>query len=128
MCDYRLLSDIEKKPFIDEADRLRVIHKREHPDYKYQPRRRKQNGPSGRDSSPSRVEGNTTFKVFKSLKQEDMSFRAVQGPNSPQSGGSSSPPTTPNQGMSPLTPPATPRGQHYVNQVSETLKNMLKLF
>ena len=38
---FRLLSDADKKPFVEEADRLRVIHKREHPDYKYQPRRRK---------------------------------------------------------------------------------------
>lgn len=116
--DCRVLSDNDKKPFIEEADRLRVIHKREHPDYKYQPRRRKQNGPSsGRDSSPSRNQSNVTFNVSRSLKQEDMSPRGVQGPNSPQSGVSSSPPTTPGQGLSPPTPPTTPRGQHYVNQV-----------
>ncbi|XP_026671829.1 transcription factor SOX-9-like isoform X2 [Ceratina calcarata] len=114
---WRLLSDNDKKPFIEEADRLRVIHKREHPDYKYQPRRRKQNGPSGRESSPSRNQSNNvTFNVSRSLKQEDTSPRGVQGPNSPQSGVSSSPPTTPNQGLSPPTPPTTPRGQHYVNQ------------
>jgi len=118
---YRLLSDNDKKPFIEEADRLRVIHKREHPDYKYQPRRRKQNGPtSGRESSPTRSQSNVTFSVTRSLKQEDMSPRGVQGPNSPQSGVSSSPPTTPSQGLSPPTPPTTPRGQHYINQVSNT--------
>ncbi|XP_016915390.1 transcription factor Sox-10-like isoform X1 [Apis cerana] len=113
---WRLLSDNDKKPFIEEADRLRVIHKREHPDYKYQPRRRKQNGPSGREGSPSRSQSNVTFNVSRSLKQEDASPRPVQGPNSPQSGVSSSPPTTPNQGLSPPTPPTTPRGQHYANQ------------
>lgn len=121
---WRLLSDNDKKPFIEEADRLRVIHKREHPDYKYQPRRRKQNGPSsGRDSSPSRNQSNVTFSVSRSLKQEDMSPRGVQGPNSPQSGVSSSPPTTPSQGLSPPTPPTTPRGQHYVNQTNQPPQN-----
>ncbi|XP_012537202.2 transcription factor SOX-9 [Monomorium pharaonis] len=121
---WRLLSDNDKKPFIEEADRLRVIHKREHPDYKYQPRRRKQNGPSsGRESSPTRSQSNVTFSVTRSLKQEDMSPRGVQGPNSPQSGVSSSPPTTPSQGLSPPTPPTTPRGQHYINQSNQLPQN-----
>ncbi|KAK6630825.1 hypothetical protein RUM44_002995 [Polyplax serrata] len=38
---WRILSDEEKLPFIDEAERLRSAHKKQHPDYKYQPRRRK---------------------------------------------------------------------------------------
>nr|XP_033336151.1 transcription factor Sox-9-like isoform X1 [Megalopta genalis] len=120
---WRQLSESDKKPFIDEADLLRVIHKREHPDYKYQPRRRKQNGPSGRDGSPSRGQSNVAYNVSRSLKQEDMSPRGVQGPNSPQNGVSSSPPTTPNQGLSPPTPPTTPRGQHYINQGNQPQQN-----
>jgi len=48
---WRLLSDAERLPFIREADRLRELHMREYPDYKYRPRK-KQKCESNHGMSP----------------------------------------------------------------------------
>ncbi|QQP36135.1 Transcription factor SOX4like [Caligus rogercresseyi] len=37
---WRLLSKEEREPFIQEAERLRLLHMQEYPDYKYRPRKK----------------------------------------------------------------------------------------
>lgn len=37
---WRILPDIEKQPYVEESERLRVLHMKQYPDYKYRPRKR----------------------------------------------------------------------------------------
>ena len=37
---WKLLAEGDRRPYIEEAERLRILHQKEYPDYKYKPRKK----------------------------------------------------------------------------------------
>uniref|UniRef100_A0A8C6WMG0 SRY-box transcription factor 8b n=1 Tax=Neogobius melanostomus TaxID=47308 RepID=A0A8C6WMG0_9GOBI len=91
---WRLLSESEKRPFVDEAERLRVQHKKDHPDYKYQPRRRKNMKP-GQSDVDSGSELHHMYKAEPGMGLGGLTDGHHHTEHTGQPHGPPTPPTTP---------------------------------
>ncbi|CAN7997286.1 unnamed protein product [Ixodes hexagonus] len=61
--EWKQLSETEKRPYIDEAKRLRTLHMKEHPDYKYRPRRKPKVTLGGPSQAPPKQKGSAATMV-----------------------------------------------------------------
>ena len=48
---WKLLTEALRQPYVEEADRLRILHQKEYPDYKYKPRKKPKEGGNGASGS-----------------------------------------------------------------------------
>ena len=61
---WQVLPEEERRPFIQEAERLRTQHKLKHPDYKYTPKRLKNKRPLGSSLKKPRYDNSKPEELF----------------------------------------------------------------
>ena len=67
---WKLLSEPDRQPYIEEAERLRVLHQKEYPDYKYKPRKKiKPSESPSRDPSADPKQGEKGQKKSRKSKK-----------------------------------------------------------
>jgi hypothetical protein len=82
---WRVLSDEEKRPFIDEAERIRLQHKKDHPDYKYQPKRKRTGAKNVEIEKPKKTVKESAAKRQKTRQESRSATPDIPGLNTPPS-------------------------------------------
>ncbi len=64
---WKLLSEAERQPYIEEAERLRILHMQEYPDYKYRPRKKAKTPPGETEENQGKSKSSFGLIVFMSV-------------------------------------------------------------
>ena len=78
--EWKLLTEADKRPFIDEAKRIRAKHMKDHPEYKYRPRRKPKTLQKNGYAFPLPYLPSTTLDPFNPLHQTFISSPNAQSP------------------------------------------------
>jgi len=78
--EWKILTEQQKRPFIDEAKRIRAQHMKDHPDYKYRPRRKPKTLQRSGYPYPLAYFPTAGLDPFNPLHQTFMSTPANQSP------------------------------------------------
>lgn len=91
------MSENERAPFIDEAERLRILHQQEYPDYKYRPKKRQRSGEDKEKERREKGERSVDPEKKKMRIKEEKSFESYYQVPSPISSRSYGPTPSPVQ-------------------------------
>jgi len=80
---WRQLTDADRQPFIDEADRLRLLHVQEYPDYKYQPKKKRR--PAATTSTTAAECSSDDDEWIRAAKRSKKAGRRLRGRSRPPS-------------------------------------------
>lgn len=77
---WKTLSEEERQPFVEEAERLRVLHMQQYPDYKYRPRKKAKGSQQTNDLTVQQQLSNSNHSVGEQQSQQS-STGSANSPN-----------------------------------------------